>query len=185
MLRKSYHIIIICLVALFLVGTILFVNSLTLAMKFAGLDTNDVNILEQSIDSNNKEFKIIKTHSKKNGLVLVHMKKNAFGIWTVSNTSNMDPNRKFVSIGWMRDGGIRRFSPEDDPKFETEWHNLYYGTNAIKNIEFLKNQLPDNVTINIQQAGKDYSIHVISFGDPEELNKLDIYNMLIAAKCIQ
>lgn len=69
--------------------------------------------------------------------------------------------------------------------FDFEWHMLYYGNNAIKLIEFLPGQIPENVAIDIRQAGNIYSIHLINFGDPYVLPNIDIYSLLLEAGCIK
>ena len=68
--------------------------------------------------------------------------------------------------------------------FETEWHMAYYGDNAIDLIQFHPGQLPHNVTVNIQQAGKIFWVHVITYDDAKTFNSIDIPSLLLENKCI-
>ncbi|MDK2903106.1 MAG: hypothetical protein PWQ93_1025, partial [Clostridiales bacterium] len=93
-------------------------------------------------------------------------------------------------IAWTRSIGTiisRVFipTPADDPIFvEDEWHYAYYGTNAIKLIEFLPGQIPCNVVMNIRQAGEKFCIHLITFADPAVISNINIEALLKENKCI-
>lgn len=68
--------------------------------------------------------------------------------------------------------------------FQKEWHNAYYGTNATKLIEFLPGQIPENVAVNIHQAGQQFWIHLVTYGEPEVLSKINIEKLLKENKSI-
>jgi hypothetical protein len=144
-----------------------------------GFDPRDVRTIERSFDSNQQEFRVIKTSSKDREIVLAILTRDGLGFWTVTSVSGeaqADPHLE--SIGWIRGGGVRRFSHSEDPDFSHEWNLVYYGNNAIQHILFRPGQLPENVAVNIQQAGEEYLIHIISFADPEVLNSIDIPALL-------
>lgn len=61
---------------------------------------------------------------------------------------------------------------------------IYSGNNALKLIEFTPGQIPDNVTVNIQQAGESYWIHLITFAEPDVLNSIDMKSILQDNQCI-
>ena len=99
------------------------------------------------------------------------MTKNSSGVWNISNLDVEEPKKsKVVSVGWTQDGGLRRFVDTEDVNFGQEWHFAYCGDNAIQKVELQKGQIPENVTVNIQQAGNLYWIHVISFADSDVIN---------------
>lgn len=160
-------------------------NSLRIAVKSADYDPNDIAVLERGFNNNGKEFRIIKTR-KGDNLALVYMEKNNMGFWTVSYTGgNTSPGTRLVSIGWFKNAGIRRYEVSENPSFSSEWHILYYGNNAIKPIDITPEQLPRGIAFNIQQAGSDFSIHLISYETPDILNQIDIHSLLIDTNCIK
>lgn len=190
---KKTCIVVISIIAIVIIAFGIFrTNSFSFAIRRAGLNPYDVIPLESSIDANGNEFRIIKTSSDKQEIVLAYMEKNRMGFWSVAYYSppphpseETSWDTKLVSIGWMKPAGIKRYDAAEDPIFETEWHQLYYGNNAIKLIEFLPGQIPDNVAVNIRQAGNEYSIHLIHFGNPDILNNIDMHSLLLEAKCIK
>ena len=81
--------------------------------------------------------------------------------------------------------GIKRFSPSANPLFEFEVHAYYYGKNAKRLIEFEPGQLPEQVAVNIQQAGNEYSIHLVYFGNPQDYNSINLHEILKEADLIE
>lgn len=172
-----------------LLGVIAFfifkINSFSFSLMRSGYNQNNVQTIEHSFDSNKEEFKVIKTNSKNKEIVLAIITKNSMGIWNVTKTTeSTSVNPNIASIAWINGGGAKRFLFTSDPTFEHEWHYVYYGTNAVKFIEFLPGQIPENVTVNIQQAGVQFWIHIISFAEPEVLNSISVENLLKENKCI-
>ncbi|MCX7884855.1 MAG: hypothetical protein N2448_07495 [Caloramator sp.] len=84
----------------------------------------------------------------------------------------------------MRNAGAKRFTHTENAIFENEWYYAYYGTNAAKLIELLPGQIPDNVTVNIRQAGQKFWIHLISFSEPDVISNINIEALLKKNKCI-
>jgi hypothetical protein len=171
-----------------LIGIIVLIiraNSFSIALRRAGLNPNHVTTIEHSFDSDKQEFKVIETSSKDNKLILAIVTKNRLGFWSISNIrGDGTANPHFASIAWVKGGGFKRFSPTEDSVFQNEWHYAYCGDNATKQIEFLPGQIPENVTVNIQQGGSKFWIHVISFAEPEVLNAFDVKALLEENKCI-
>lgn len=165
----------ILIVGIFIIQT----NGFSLALIRAGFNTNDVEVIEHSYDSTIGEFKVIKTSSKKHNIILAWMSRDSFGFWKVIMTNDATtvmPN--LVQIAWMRGAGAKRFTHTENAIFESEWHNAYYGTNATKLIEFLPGQIPENVAVNIRQAGQQFWIHLVTYGEPEVLSKINIEKLL-------
>ena len=77
----------------------------------------------------------------------------------------------------MQDVGVKRFVNTEEVDFVQEWHFAYCGNNAVAKIDLQTGQIPENVTVNIQQAGNTYWIHAISFADSYVIN--DFNNNLI------
>ncbi|SFQ47435.1 hypothetical protein [Caldicoprobacter faecalis] len=190
-MKKVYIIVIFILVTGIIVFNIFRINSFSLAIKKAGFNPHDIIPLESDFDANGNEIKIIKTSSNRQEIVLVYMVKNKMGFWSVGYWSPYQyPDEESqetqpVCIGWMKPAGVKWYYINGNKTFETEWHLLYYGNNAIKLIEFLPDQIPDNVAVNIQQAGNEYSIHLIHFGAPDVLNNINMRSILLEAKCIK
>ncbi|MCX7842999.1 MAG: hypothetical protein N2489_07995 [Clostridia bacterium] len=182
-MKKVYIILPILLVIILICFFIYRENSFSFALIKSGFKTSDIDIIEHGFDNNKDEFKVLKTSTDKEKVVLVKMTKSNLGIWSVSDIQK-DANKGVVSIAWFGDGGVKRYEPTENPIFFTETHYVYYGTNASKLIEFFPNQIPENVTLSVQQAGKIFCIHLLSRGDPEQLSKIDIVKLLIKNKCI-
>lgn len=184
-MKKKYLVLLLIL----LLGVIAFLgfklNSFSFSLIRKGYNPNDVDAIEHSFDSNKEEFKVIKTSSKNNEIVLAIITKNSMGFWNVTKTTeatSVSPN--MASIAWIRGGGAKRFAHTSNAIFEHEWHYVYYGTNAISLIEFLPGQIPENVTVNIQQAGEQFLIHFITFAEPDVLNSINVETLLKDNKCI-
>ncbi|WP_139906133.1 hypothetical protein [Clostridium thermarum] len=168
-----------------IIALIIRANSFSIALRMAGLNSNYVRIIEHDFGTNDEEFKVIETSSKDSKITLSIVTKNRLGFWKVSSfrgDDTVDPH--FTSIAWIKGGGSKRFSSTEDSVFENEWHYAYCGDNAIKEIKFLPGQIPENVTVNIQQGGSKFWIHVISFADPGVLNRFDVKAILEENKCI-
>lgn len=183
-MKKSRIVLWILIIAV-IVFIVLQTCSFSLGLIIAGLDPDDVEVIEHSYDRVMKEFKVIKTSSKEHEIVLALIIKDFMGFWKVEYASEaiaVRPN--LAEIAWMRRAGAKRFAHMEDAKFEFEWHYTYYGTNAIKPIEFLPGQIPDNVTMNIHQAGQKFWIHLITFSEPKVISKMNIEALLKENKCI-
>ena len=171
-------------VATFLILLTLFfilqANSLTIALKQADLNTGTVTYIEELDSDNGTLYKVLKTTSDTGALALVRMYRSNLGFWKVEDIelSNSEKGYDFVSLAWMKHASIRRFSFQDTPDFEREWHYVYCGNNAIKEIEPLAEFLPRNVTVNVQQAGESYLIHIITYANPDETGTIDMYTIL-------
>lgn len=160
--------------------------SFSLALRMSGLNPGDVEEIEHSYDSIMKEFKVIKTSSKKKEIVLALMARDSIGFWKVKYTNEATPIRpNLVSIVWIRDAGTKRYTYKENVISENEWHYVYYGTNASKLIEFLQGQIPNNVTVNIRQSGQKFWIHLISFSEPDVISSINIEELLKTNNCIE
>jgi len=175
------------LILAFVIGILsyLYLNNFNMALMSAGYSDYDVNVLERGVDDNGHEFKIVKL-SHYTTAVLAKMEKNKYGFWKVSYTGQKSSiENKFITIGWMKQAGFKYFNENDELITAIEWHIIYYGENAIKLIEIPYEKLPSGVAVNVQQSGKSYLIHTISYEDPEILNKIDMYSILQELECIK
>ena len=135
--------------------------------------------IEHSYDSHIKKFKVIKISSGKNEIVLAIAAKTPMGLWKVIDTNEGTSVRSnLVEIVWIRGGGAKRYIHTENAVFENEWHYAYYGTNAKKLIEFSSGQIPENVTVNVRQAGQKFWIHFISFAEADVLNSINMEAIL-------
>ncbi len=178
------HKIVLSVAAVLLAAIILlWINNYRLIIAINGLNSRD--ILYSGIDDIGSEYRVIETASNSNNVALAYLSKNKLGIWSLSSSAFYDKSTgQLACIGWMKQAGIKRFSSADDPILEIEWHRIYYGENAIKTISFLPGQIPDNIAVNVQQAGNRYSIHLISYESPDKLNSIDMKEILKKAGCI-
>lgn len=180
-MNKKRIIIIVAVAVCLIVFFVLQANSLSFSMRAAGLETDDVKLVEALDIDLDQEFKVLQTEKETGELVLVRMVKNKLGFWEVAdlNSANSsERNNNYVSIAWVKDAGIKRFTHTETPVFEYEWHYVYCGYNAKEKIEFLPEQIPNNVTVNIQQAGEYYLIHVVTFADPDTNSSFPVWDIL-------
>ena len=159
-------------------------NSFQISLHRQGLGNQNVDIIDHGFDNNKDEFKVIKTISNDNEIVLALMIKNKMGFWNISSIKASTTDSNLVTIGWVISGGAKRFVYTENAIFEQEWHLVYCGNNAKKLIEFFPGQIPENITVNIQQAGEEYCIHIISFAEPDVLNSFDVITLLKNNQCI-
>ncbi|MCX7904664.1 MAG: hypothetical protein N2486_09135 [Caloramator sp.] len=147
-----------------------------------------IKTLRSGISANQNEFKIIAVESKNKNIVLAMVEKNKLGFWKVLYTSpdvkllNYDGEKEFtkqpLEISWMTptlkiDGN--KASPI------MIFNYIYYGRNAIKPIEFDKEQIPENIKVEISQMQNEYIIYIAS----EETINLDMQDILLRLKCIK
>ena len=157
------------MLAVFLVSR---ANSLTLALISAGIDTDQpIRNVEELAILSDREFKVIQGTTKDGKLALVQLLKDVTGRWTVMSiqTEQTKGQASVASSAWFTDAGTQRFAATDVPEFYCEWHCAVCGNDAQKWINIPPEDIPDNLTINIQQIGGFYLIHMISF-EPEPIN---------------
>jgi hypothetical protein len=138
---------------------------------FGVRDTLLLEYLERGFNGNGNEFRVIKTSSEQEKIVLLIIEKKALGRWEISSVANAS-NTGYAVIGWMKSAGIRRFDIKEDSVFETEAHLLYYGNDATGYIDIDSEKLPSGVAVNVRQSGGNYSIHFVSYGDLNGLNEV-------------
>ncbi|WP_429148952.1 hypothetical protein [Anaerotaenia torta] len=182
---KKVHIVSLIILVIAAVYLVFRLNSLSIALRVAGYPHGIAKTLERGFNDSGKEFRIV-TARKDDDLALVCMEKNNMGFWKVLYTGGItSPDMHLISIGWIKNAGIRRYEVDEDLAFSNEWHNLYYGNNAIKRIDIDPGQLPPGVALNIQQGGRDFMIHLITFEEPEALNQIDIHSLLMDTNSIE
>jgi len=102
--------------------------------------------------------KLIRSLGKDGRLVLALLEQNALGFWYVSETvlANLDSGYDPVFFYWIEYG---ENSFRGDWELYTIFHVVYLGNNAIKKIEFPKDALPEEATVQVEQGGSTYLIH--------------------------
>ena len=174
-------------VILAVIYAFLVANSFNLALQWEGLTTQRVRVIEDiDIDSKDRVFQVVQTTTKAGDMALVRLVKSSFGFWMVDqvNTTEQTEPYDWVSIAWVLGAGIKRYTAGGDDHSELEWHMIYYGTNAIKEIKFNPSQIPENVAINIQQVGNEYWIHLISFENSGKNISFDLISTLEQNGCL-
>lgn len=155
-----------------------------ITLLISGYSTSDVKIIDTSHNENDKEFKVIKTSSKDKSDALAILTKNSLGIWSITQKQENIESRPITTIGWVNKGEVKRYTFKDGGVIENEWNIVYCGNNAIKLIQFNPGQIPENVTVNIQQNGSSYLIHLISFADSNTVSKFDVPAILTDNGCL-
>ena len=182
---KARKILVICIgTLLVLLATAVIVwktHGFSATVYFANLNTAPISYVEQlDIDSNGDEFCVFQTRTREGDLALAYATRDKLGFWHVNRVKSANATQKHTSLAWVKGAGIRRFSHLDAPIFEQEWHFVYCGDDAIRSIELLPGQLPNNSTVNIQQTGETYLIHLIVFSSEElDLDMLNLRELLI------
>lgn len=155
-------------------------QSFSLALFFKGYHKGSIQYFDQTYDANEDEMKVLTSTSNDKNIIILHMTKSKLGFWQERRSIDVkDPSTGISSYQWVHPAGSRRYPFGLNGQFEWETHSLYCGSNAVKLIEFKPGQLPENVTVNVQQAGELYFIHLISYADLNIINDLDIPNILL------
>ncbi len=159
-------------------------TSLERALRHVGYDTA-YDELFAGFDNNDDRNLVLRVHSDAQPLALATATQNKAGFWALTpHTTDAESDSHQVACGWMRSDGWRQPDLTRDPTFGNEWHLFYCGDNATGPVAFLPGQLPEGVAASIRQSGSDFSIHLVSFGEPEVLNEVDMQALLLAAGCI-
>ncbi len=176
--RTSVYILVIAFALVSTVLLFVYFNSYSIALSKIGLSKNSVVNVDVGLDDNGNEYRIVFQYLPNNALKFAHLAKNTYGIWTVTEEAHgPDSPSQYISMGWMRIAGMRRYAMED-PNVEFEVHNMYGGMNAIEQVKVPVDLLPSNVTVNVFQAGELYVIHFIAYGNAEALNQIDFPQFL-------
>lgn len=165
------------LIGIIVVG-ILYISNHNLVLFFNNVKVSDYKVLYQYINDDNQRSQIITSVDNDDNIVLVNAIKNRFGLWKIVDINKESSENGFVSIAWIEDIGIRRFSVQDKPYFNEKWNFLYYGTNAAKLIEIPSDNLPNNSIISVEQAGTNYMIHITICDEDSEINQFDVLGYL-------
>jgi len=167
-MKRSIKVVISSLFILSITLLILWGNNYSIVLMTNGYDT-DNKVLLESVDNNEELSRIIK--AEKDGKPeLVNLTRNGMGLWKIEYSVARDEGEP-LAISWKRAVGIRRFGIYDGGVFEWEWHYIVCGDDAVAKID-IKEQLPKNVTVNIQQTDSEYILHFVSFSDLTGLRQL-------------
>jgi len=177
-LKKIFWITISLLAVACVAFFIVRANSLALTLKLDGYSTSYA-LYERSFNANDREYRVIGTE-KDGELTLLYLERSALGLWSIWYEGQSIGQSGWSRIDWTNTAGFRRFDSNAKPQFDFEYHQLYVGTNATRLIELEPTQLPPGISVRIQQSGKDFSIHLITFGDAgaTSLQRLDMLRLL-------
>lgn len=164
---KRFAIIILVILCVLLVSFFfLRSNSEHLALRYAEIDTNE-RIYEISLDvDHGKMFKILQCTTIDGKMAILRLEKNGLGFWQVNDVAK-GINR--VKYFWDTFAGSAYYVRQDDREpeisYSCEWHAVFCGTNAMKWIEIPDELVPANTTVNVQQIGDCYIVHVVSYSE--------------------
>ena len=163
--------------------------SFTISLYRSGFITSDYKEIEHSYDDMHGEFKVIQTETKSGKLAIVLLEKDKFGFWNVAYSFNApDSQTNLASFFYFRKPIMNSFISPQDYDLRLEWNHILYGTNAINLVEFKPGQIPEKVTVNIQQAGNKYWIRFITYSGTDTFNPFDtekIQKLLKENNCIE
>ncbi|CDF58598.1 hypothetical protein [Thermobrachium celere] len=184
---KKSKIIFIAIVFIFIICSYTYINSFTFAIWKSGFSTKDIKVLINDKNIDSREYRVVKTSSKKQKIVLLYMEKNRLGVWKILYYTPpeydffgnpIDDEVNFNVIWWIKP----LFKIENEVAVHSsEFHELYYGNNANKKIEFTNGQIPKDICVEINQQENEYWIHLIS---NKPIN-IDIYEILKRSGCIK
>lgn len=184
---KKSKIIFIAIVFIFIICSYTYINSFTFAIWKSGFSTKDIKVLINDKNIDSREYRVVKTSSKKQKIVLLYMEKNRLGVWKILYYTPpeydffgnpIDDEVNFNVIWWIKP----LFKIENEVAVpSSEFHELYYGNNANKKIEFTNGQIPKDICVEINQQENEYWIHLIS---NKPIN-IDIYEILKRSGCIK
>ena len=130
----------------------------------------------------NDVFQIAISRDANNDVKLARISRNSFGIWSadlIIGEEHRSPECGAILIIWVSSERLKYYYPTEGIRSVLESNVLFQGNNAVRLIEFLPGDLPDNVTAGIRQSGSDYLIHFISFAGFEAFNNFDIGGFLL------
>lgn len=137
------------------------------------------NVIHESTNLNGQEIIIFQTNEREsNHPVIVHLARNSIGLWYIDILLESPLKYNIISTGWVENVTHNSFGDIISNHFE--WHNLYYGNNAVQKIsDELLEFIPPGVSVRTWQAENEFFIHLISsFGRDDLLNDLDLETTL-------
>lgn len=168
------------------IAFIVYSNSYNIALKKAGFSKRGITYIDTGIDDNGAEYRAVFQYMPDNLVKIALLTKTNWGTWRITDeTQGPTTETGYLSMGWMRFTGFRRYEVSDNVVFELEVHNVYAGNDAIAQIEIPVELLPPNVSVSVFQAGSVYVLHFVTYGDPKVLNEVHFIDLLKQAGCIQ
>lgn len=185
MKRKRQFILLFCIVVTLIFLIFFYYNSYRGVL--GRYELRDAKIIQIGIDANDNVFRVVcQTGDAPKAATITKMFPGYWKVTSIKNT--VDSKTGIFSYTWVTSAGFNYFNTEklDEThvNFLWEYHNLYYGSNAVKPIELVE-YLPPNVTVHIQQANDTYLLHFITFGKEYALADIHIDEILKKSGCIQ
>jgi len=132
-------------------------------LEEAGLKREGIRYLRELGIDYNQATKVFQTTTKEGDLALVQAVKDTSGVWKILYSQNTAEDGPSIGINWFGSKQTRKYNRWDTEVTEREYHFAYCGNDAVKAIALNPEQLPENATVNIQQEGSFYLIHVVVY----------------------
>jgi len=145
-------------------------------MIFAGIDPSYISIIRHGYNDLDREYKVIKSISEDDALIIAYVEKDSFGLWKVNQIEKTSEDNSMVSIAWFENSGHQFY---DSNEFITnhEIHIIYAGNNATQSI-VLNNESASNISLKVDQSNNYYTIELIGIGNLNDVNKFSIESIL-------
>ena len=173
--------ILISIITVLILAFLFFINtnmSFNWALRSNNLLTTG-NIIHESTNLNGSEIIIFQTSERESGYpTIVHLTRNSIGLWYIDTLLEPSLEYNIISTGWIESVALNTFDAVISNYFE--WHNVYYGNNAIQKIsDDLLEFIPSGISVRTWQSENEFFIHLTSsFGRYDLLNNLDLKTIL-------
>lgn len=158
---------------------ILWYYNYSIVLLHNGFKLKETSIISAGIDNGGKEYRVIKSKDAYGNVKFAYCSKEFASLWKIIQIADKpSDDTGMIAIGWSGKINVSRFNMEDNAIFEHEIHHVYYGRNALKLVDVPVEKLSSDITVSIEQNGTEYILHLISYGDADALNKVNIYELL-------
>lgn len=137
---------------------------------------SDPQTVYTGIDDNGEEMQILKKEGE-DGFRLAHLTKSGAGFWRLEYTAE-PVGEGYTVMAWGKWTGLRTFGSAQNG-FTREEHLVLCGKNAVGTIAIPDAEIPNNVTVGVEQGSETYQLHVISYGDISRYQG-ELYDYLLA-----
>ncbi|MBQ9910980.1 MAG: hypothetical protein IJM50_05740 [Lachnospiraceae bacterium] len=142
------------------------------ALRSEGIRNNKKTVLFSEKDSSGTRTCVITDYGETDVPKVVKLVRERWKRWNVIGSGNKALAEQMIKGG-------KSYLPEHQLKVESVYHMYYCGNNAKTLIETLNDELPGGITASISQHGRQFLIHLFSYGEmnmlltiePEELLK--------------
>ena len=190
-MNKAKHlpsIVLSTILVLVIVFAALYLNSYSIALQSAGFDLEKTVLIDMGLTGSDKtEYRVVAEYpASENAKVAYLSKEPGFSFWKVDYTVDtpLQTDTGMLELYWSAAAGGRTFTALTSSDGQFEYHELYHGNNATKQISIPQDLLPENTAVSIQQTGSEYLIHFIWYGEMGLVYDIDCYSLLQELGCI-